>query len=763
MINKIEQIESLGIFQDYNTNTELREFARYNLIYGWNGSGKSTLSKLFYSLSEKKACLDFPDAQFSISNNGVLFKSSEIEQYSSNLIVFNEQFIKENIDWNNLVKCLLYISKGKVEEKRKLDVSSSLLLNLNRDVDILDKKNIQLIATTESFLSEAAREIKKQFEVLRTDDKKYINYDKRKLKALIKENDKLRYKRSIVSKKDVEELKIISKLEYIDEIDLNLPSLFDVDKFENIHNTIKNLVKEDIVSKSISTLKSNKEVSNWVETGIIIHKDLKKCKFCDNAITDFRRKKLNAHFNDNFKNLKLKLEETQLSVTKLKLDNENFPTELEVFPFLKEPLYRELNLIRKSIEVINIELDTYIKYLDLKKSNPFDTSIKVKKIVKRNVEDYNKSLNKIKELQKKHNETSLTFENKVNEAKGQLEIYYAHKELKSFKYFDKKIEIQKNDKNIIKLSKKVSPLETEIGRLEASLTDEILGAEEFNTKLHRFLNHRDINLKFDSENKGYQIIRKIGSKTKHATHLSEGEKTAISFVYFLTKLEEDQELLKESIVVIDDPISSFDSNHLFNAYSFIRNVCNNSTQQLFVLTHNFMFFRLIRDWLDGKNKKGKPIKSNFFYLQSDYDGGIRKSKIYNADNTLMHYNSEYHFLFSKIIKYQDKVSLSLEDCFTVANVARKFLEIFLSFKHPKKRNDFMALLNAAVTHKNYETMKDRVYKFINKYSHGDRIESFDDTVDNMMSESKSVVDDFLKIIKHVDKTHYEELVEIAKS
>ena len=129
----------------------------------------------------------------------------------------------------------------------------------------------------------------------------------------------------------------------------------------------------------------------------------------------------------------------------------------------------------------------------------------------------------------------------------------------------------------------------------------------------------------------------------------------------------------------------------------------------------------------------------------------------------MQYSSEYHFLFKKIIDYKNQTSLSLEDCFTIANISRKFLEIFLSFKFPKKRNDFYALLNAAITDKRYETMKDRVYKFINRYSHGDRIESFDDTVDNMISESNSVIQDFLKLIKKVDSTHYEELLEIVNS
>ena len=59
-------------------------------------------------------------------------------------------------------------------------------------------------------------------------------------------------------------------------------------------------------------------------------------------------------------------------------------------------------------------------------------------------------------------------------------------------------------------------------------------------------------------------------------------------------------------------------------------------------------------------------------------------------------------------------------------------------------------------------MKDRVYKFINQYSHGDKIESFDSTTDNISSESKYIIEDLLKIVKRIDKKHYEELIEIIK-
>ena len=71
--------------------------------------------------------------------------------------------------------------------------------------------------------------------------------------------------------------------------------------------------------------------------------------------------------------------------------------------------------------------------------------------------------------------------------------------------------------------------------------------------------------------------------------MSEGEKTAIAFVYFIAKLKENRNQIEDSIIVVDDPISSFDSNHLFQAYSYLKHECEMALQ-LFMFTHNFQSF-----------------------------------------------------------------------------------------------------------------------------------------------------------------------------
>jgi len=85
-----------------------------------------------------------------------------------------------------------------------------------------------------------------------------------------------------------------------------------------------------------------------------------------------------------------------------------------------------------------------------------------------------------------------------------------------------------------------------------------------------------------------------------AKSLSEGERTAIGFVYFVTQLKDENFDPEKGIVVVDDPISSLDANSQFQAFSFLK-TATNQAGQLFLFTHNFDFLKLILGFGSGLN------------------------------------------------------------------------------------------------------------------------------------------------------------------
>ena len=106
----------------------------------------------------------------------------------------------------------------------------------------------------------------------------------------------------------------------------------------------------------------------------------------------------------------------------------------------------------------------------------------------------------------------------------------------------------------------------------------------------------------------YEVLRQNGDI---AENLSEGELNFIAFLYFYHVVRgslDDSGMRKDKIVVIDDPVSSMDSNALFIISALVRDmiqICHHYIhpedtsvggefiRQIFVLTHNTYFFKEI--------------------------------------------------------------------------------------------------------------------------------------------------------------------------
>lgn len=117
MITKIEKIENLGIYKNF-TSSKINEFKKYNLIYGWNGSGKSTLSRLFSSFSGKDISELYSGFKTSVCVDGKVYTERQMPISSEFIKVFNEDFIKDNIDWNGILKSILLLDEENIDEMK---------------------------------------------------------------------------------------------------------------------------------------------------------------------------------------------------------------------------------------------------------------------------------------------------------------------------------------------------------------------------------------------------------------------------------------------------------------------------------------------------------------------------------------------------------------------------------------------------------------------------------------------------------------------
>ena len=765
-LKNIQTITDYGIFRNF-IGTQLQPFGSKNLIYGWNGSGKSTLSSIFEAVETTQLNIArFPNAQFSlVAGSGAIVSSSNIQSSQLNVKTFNTSFVQRNIDWNESVKGILLISEEKIGEKKKLEAEKLSYENTNSLISADQQKLQKLTDGISKFLTESSKRTKSSFQVIDTKDSRYFNYNKTKLEEYLTSNPSIISKsESILSVEDVVKFTNAAKPEH--KPSLNLPTLeINATRFETAHSRLSDLLKTSATNAAIAHLSENSDIQSWVGEGLLIHANhnSKDCEFCGSPLTPERRSVLEGHFNDAFVQFQEKLIKAADWLTQQSIDISACVPASDLYDEFKTDYSSAIDSLRNAANAINAQLETWRSQLQAKTANQFDVSLLVSPIASVDLANFNGAVSAVQSAVEKHNAKTDDFEKTTKANKQRLELHYAATDAQDFDYFAKLKSVAELTKSIEDAKSPLPAQKMRIQALENSLSDVGVGAAKFNEALCRFLGRSELTLRFKPETAGYEIIR--NNTGTHDGNLSEGEKTAIAFIYFVVKLSENNNKLKDTIVVVDDPISSFDSNHLFHAYSFLKHHCEDALQ-LFVLTHNFNFYKLVRDWLEKINKnrvKKNKEKASFFYVIESDAKTPRSSQIRNADHSLIDYQSEYHYLFSKLFAYRDATTLNREEAYLTANTSRKLLESFFAFKYPKHRSDLSQLFDVAqrgCTATTKDT-QEKIYRFINKYSHSAVIEIDDDSAENLQGEGQAVIGAIFSWMKEVDATHYSEMCDLV--
>ena len=179
--------------------------------------------------------------------------------------------------------------------------------------------------------------------------------------------------------------------------------------------------------------------------------------------------------------------------------------------------------------------------------------------------------------------------------------------------------------------------------------------------------------------------------------LSEGEVTFITFLYFIQLAKGGttrENVVGDRILVIDDPISSLDSNILFIVSTIIKNVINevkdgSHIKQLLLFTHNVYFHKEAS--FQGGRSNGCN-KTNYWILRKK--NNTTNIQAYGQNNPI---ESSYELLWKEISE-PEKLSLT-----TVQNTMRRILE-------------------------NY-------FKILGRYSDNDIVEKFTDNEEKQMCKS----------------------------
>lgn len=535
-----------------------------------------------------------------------------------------------------------------------------------------------------------------------------ITFRQDQLEQKVREILNLQYVPFVGEIKNMKEIKVKEVIK--DTIDVKFEKEFNLEKVKNdAINLLSKEVKPSIILERINT----PIVEDWVLKGIHIHKKnhMENCSFCGSKLENTTLEDLDAYFNKE-------VLEFQKEIQNLILHVENYMNELKaLFKGLPDSslFYSDLSIIYKDelskfkgdITESGLWLKDLRDRLDHKLKNLFisidsNVSEAPKKLIFINLE----------KIIEEHNLRSSQFNESIEAEKNSLTLqaffeYIVKNEydsnIKQLDLYSKKIdEARKKEREI---DERKNAFSAAIDKLRKKKVSEVSGIGIVNDYLEHFFAINHLRL-IDYDNGSSFKVERSGEL---AHHLSEGECSLISFCYFMAKLKE-LENLKETIIWIDDPISSLDSNHIFYIFSLIENelakpiiIPNKPKEykykQLFISTHNLDFLKYLHRISQPIIKKDqivqacnhapqctKKVDSNeclYFILERSID----KSLLKPMPKYMKNFSTEYNYLFSKILMV---ATIPLSDLnedyvYSFGNNLRKFLEAHLYFKYPTNK------------------------------------------------------------------------------
>ncbi len=741
-IDRISRLRDYCVFRDFTWPAGLSDFVRYNLIYGWNGSGKTTMSRLFRDLELRR-----PPAMgaATIRINGGDVSGSEFPHVTLQVRVFNRDFVNESVFSvsGGDVPPIFVVGKDSIEKQKEVDGLKGERTTAEASLTNARAKKQRAEQTFDKFCQDRARGIK---DVLRSPGPNpYNNYDKSDFQSraqkMTTDGDGASH-RLAESELDTLRAQIAAKPKpRVPESAYRLPET------KGLADATAPLLSTTVVSAAIKTLKDDPALADWTRKGLGLHRDThaEKCLFCEQPLPPDRLADLEAHFSAEYEQYLRRLDE-QIEALRSESTRAGaviLPKQIEVYDDLGQEYADAEQKLQKAIEAVRAFLDDLVRILVDKRSRPFDRlslDITVPDVATDAVDRLNGVL-------RKHNQTCDEFESRIASSRDRLALGLIAGALEEFVRLQDAV--QSAHAAIAPAEQDVRRLINEIERLEREIVEHRRPAEELNDDLRKYLGHGELQLAIMDT--GYSIMR----NGVPADMLSEGEMTAIALLYFLKALEDRGFDKLNGVVVLDDPVSSLDANAMHLAFSLMRERTADAGQ-LFVLTHNFAYFRQVRNWLHhGVNKKRKnpaKHKARFYMLQCAEESGKRTSVLCPLDPLLLTYESEYHFLFASVYRFANgPMPDGLEACYGLPNVARRLVESFLAFRHPGAFDNLWGALREVST--SDEARKGRILNFVQTHSHGPGTGQPEHDP-SILGESRSILREVLALIESEDSEHY---------
>lgn len=753
MISKINRLKKLGlVFQDFTWNQSLPAFKKVNLIYAWNGCGKTTLTRLFEMIKSGQC----ESTEFDVEDDtGNVLTTGQTASFP--IKIFNEDYVERNISVANTsansISILLGDQNKELAAKVKADLEALNGSGGNSGLVAKETKLAQDISSKQKLLgkifTDVARTISAASAGSASASRTYRAPNARSdFEGLEQE--------STLSDEELSQALAQLKQDVLEPVSVAAHPIVDLgtdtgrclEVLEASIDRSTKLCRETVQARAIERLTANPDIAAWVAQGFDLHDKHKRneCEYCGNKITPERLEDLAGHFNDADKELKEKLdaEISRLRSVYSAVNNWRGPEPAALYPELRETA----KVCKTKFDDAKVQLLAQIEKLaEELKSKKLQTTVSIDVAQLVETSDLRNAAEAAQQITAEHNNKTSAFQDIQSSNLSRIKTHYLSAITSDVRGLTD--EITKLDSDLRVVSQEKREAEARLASNRAAISSSHKACELINRGLKSFLGRSELSfvpqssVSVDTQETrelGYAILR----NGKPARSLSEGEKTAIALVYFAVHLHDGQNEISETLVVIDDPISSLDSNSLYQAFSFLKNSVKDC-HQVFFLTHNFEFLRLLMNWRSRVKKK-----TGYYMISNRIHDGKRAAEIIELDQTLREFETEYLYLFKTLRQLLDNNELSIATAYPIPNMARKLWESFVMFRVPVGANTYSRV--EVLKEEGLDAQRlDAIYKFTNDQSHitGAGLDP------SLVPEADKVLRSIFDIMEEAAPKHYE--------
>ena len=615
-------IESIVIknVATYDANgIQIQNLKKVNFFYGANGSGKTTISNFLHNGQDEK-----------FSSCSKSWKGGQ----ELAVLVYNKEFRERNFGQGKL-NGVFTLGQATAEEIKAIENKTEQLKVIKAEGSTKKstwEKQVNTKAELEKeFTENCWRQVYKKYEV----DFKEAFTGSMRSGELFKNRLLQEFSGNTSVLKNIDELREKAKTIF-GVAPQNMPLINSIvfDRIPEIENST--IWAKVIVGKSnvdIAGLIQRLNINDWVNQGkSYLESDSQTCPFCqkETITTDFRGQLENFFDNAYTDDIKLLKELKQ----EYNLLTQNIVNELNTV----EAHQKNFTLTKLDVDKFSSHLKTLTaivaannELLNNKAKEP-SRCIELTQL-KEQLDSIEELINNANLEIKKHNQIVANFQTEKANLVTSIWRFITEEFKAKIVEFNSKnrgldVEIVASKKQVDDKRAEYKKLDLEIKDLSKNLTSIQPTIDEINRilKAYGFLNFEIVP---SQENGFYQIQREDGTLAEST--LSEGEITFLTFLYYLQLAKggiSQENVNEERVLIIDDPISSLDSNVLFVVSTLIKKLIKDvkaeigNIKQIILLTHNVYFHKelslidvraKLRDkvhyWILRKNDKTTNLQS----------------------------------------------------------------------------------------------------------------------------------------------------------